>query len=100
MQEDMARRIESHNSAGQFGSRACVAVELGCGRRKRILEWANLRWSRFLTSRICAGCRQLISCVSVMRCPAVLRINMQLYFSFMTPLLPTICGYHLLALGQ
>jgi hypothetical protein len=40
-------------------------------------------------SRICADCRQLISCVSAMRCPAGLRINMQLYFSFMTPALAT-----------
>jgi hypothetical protein len=38
MQKDMARWSGSHKSAGQFGCSACMAGELDCGRRKRVLE--------------------------------------------------------------
>lgn len=39
MRKDMACRTGSHKGAGQFGCSACVAVELGCGRRKRV--WSS-----------------------------------------------------------
>lgn len=96
MQRGMARRSESHRSASQFGSSTYVVVELGCGREGKVLEKANLRWSRFLAVQDLCGLLPINFIRLAMRCPAALRVNMQLYFSFMTPLLATICGDALL----
>jgi hypothetical protein len=63
MQMGMARR-KSHRDASQFGSSACVAVELGCGRRQRVLELANLRWSQILTSQDLCGLSPINLCAS------------------------------------
>jgi hypothetical protein len=95
MQRKMARWTESHRCAGQFeavrvwsnwvvGEKKCIGV----GEPEVVTIPA---------SRIRARCRQLTLSISAMRCPAALRINMQQYFSFMTPMLATICGRGLLA---
>jgi hypothetical protein len=78
----------------QVGSEAVRAwwSNWGVGEKKS----SEPAWSRCPGVQDLCGHRQLITCISSMRWPTALRINMQQYHFFVAPMLATKCGRGLL----